>query len=153
MDEKTIARFWAKVDKSAGTDGCWLWLGCMQATGYGRYRRREGTTDYAHRVAMEMAGHDITGLVVCHRCDNPSCVNHAHLFLGTHADNVSDKVSKGRHRYGERVPNSAITADQVREIRAAAAGGATQTSIAERYPVNRRTIGCIVRRITWRSVA
>lgn len=92
-------RFWAQVNK---TDTCWLWTGRMNPVrGYGRcyYRKRDIDT---HRIAWELTYGPIPdGLVVCHRCDNPPCVNPDHLFLGTQADNVADKVAKNRQAKGE----------------------------------------------------
>jgi HNH endonuclease len=65
--------------------------------GYGLQKFR-GKTRLAHRVAWMLANGEIPdGLCVLHRCDNPPCVNVDHLFLGTHADNVADKMAKGRH--------------------------------------------------------
>jgi predicted DNA-binding protein (UPF0251 family) len=102
MTEKDLARFWSKVNKSAGPDGCWLWTASAHPRGYGRFGLR-GRTVYAHRLSYELAYGDILdGLDVCHSCDHPSCQNPAHLFAGTRGDNMADAVNKGRTARGER---------------------------------------------------
>jgi HNH endonuclease len=100
MDEKTIARFWAKVDIKPCHECCWPWkAGCNQR-GYGNIRVC-GRVVGAHRVSMEIAAGPIPRWAhVCHRCDNPHCVNPRHLFLGSAYDNVQDSLAKGRHYVG-----------------------------------------------------
>ena len=79
--------------------GCWIWTGSVNEAGYGRYRPVGRRKEFAHRFAYQRAGNDIPpGLMVCHRCDTPSCVNPAHLYLGTPGDNMRDRSERGRAR-------------------------------------------------------
>ena len=78
-------------------DECWPWLGNIGKNGYGQISSQDGKTLSAHRVAWELfCGQIPEGMLVCHTCDNRSCVRLSHLFLGTPQDNMNDKVSKGR---------------------------------------------------------
>lgn len=90
-------RFWAKVDKQAS---CWLWTAAVNSSGYGNFFDG-GKTVKAHRWAYtHLVGPITDGLDVLHNCpggDNPACVNPAHLWLGTHTDNMTDMMAKGRH--------------------------------------------------------
>jgi hypothetical protein len=88
-------RFWQFVNK---TDTCWLWTG-SRSRGYGLIGAgASGKTKSAHRVSYELANGPIpAGMWVLHKCDNPPCVNPAHLFLGDRADNMRDAFRKGRH--------------------------------------------------------
>jgi hypothetical protein len=96
-------RFWAKIDRRAA-DECWPWTGARSRQGYGKLRVGTLTPD-AHRLSYEFFYGPIpVGLHVLHTCDNPPCVNPAHLWLGTVADNMQDRNKKGRGRGEPNAP-------------------------------------------------
>lgn len=113
-------RFWRYVDRG-GPNGCWSWIGAKcRKTGYGSLQI-DGTGRRAHRFSYELHHGPIPdGMVVMHACDNPGCVNPAHLSLGTNQDNVDDKMAKGRHRgpRGELSGSARLTRADVVRIRA-----------------------------------
>lgn len=102
LTESLKRRFEEKFEKTAG---CWGWSGCKTKKGYGQIGAggRRGKVLYAHRVAYMLHKGDIPdGLDVCHECDNPSCVNPDHLFVGTRKVNMEDAAKKGRMSSGPR---------------------------------------------------
>jgi hypothetical protein len=87
---------WARVDKS-NASGCWVWTGARKSGGYGHFHHRDHGLIKAHRASWIVTNGEIpAGLIVCHKCDNPPCVNPSHLFLGTKKDNTRDMMAKGR---------------------------------------------------------
>jgi hypothetical protein len=154
-------RFWRHVDRSDDAQ-CWLWTGARYANGYGVFHvgGMDGHNQTAHRVAYRLTHGPIPdGLYVCHTCDNPPCVNPAHLFSGTATDNMQDASRKGRIRapvyHGEGHPSAILTASQVAEIRAtvhlnrAGVNGSQVTVAARRYGVSCDTIRDILRGRSW----
>ena len=136
--------------------GCWIWTGSLGSTGYGAFGA-QGKTRKAHRVSWEIHNGEIPkhdsshGMCVCHKCDNPRCVNPSHLFLGTNTDNVRDMVRKGRHvpPIGEFGGASKLTEADVRAIRNDAR---TTRKIAEDYPVSKSQIHSIKSGNSWKHI-
>jgi hypothetical protein len=140
-------RFWAKV-KTAGGDDCWLWQAAKVFGGYGRIRAGSSESGLlrAHRVAYEFVNGPIpAGLFVLHRCDNPACVNPAHLFLGTKDDNSKDMIRKRRQRNG----TTKLTQDQVEEIRQRYALGEKVVRLGKAFGVSHGEISYIIHRKRW----
>jgi hypothetical protein len=152
-------RFWAKVDKSGE---CWEWTAGLRGNGYGQFWMN-GTNVMSHRFSYVLH-HPLTidllehrEICVCHRCDNPKCVNPAHLFLGSQGDNMRDRETKGRANRtlekGEKHPSSKLTEDDVREIRIKYAnGGVSQRQLALEYGITKTNIGTIILRKSWSHI-
>jgi hypothetical protein len=144
-----VERFWNYVDKSGE---CWVWMGPINEWGYGTTKGHRGTL--AHRIAYEMANGFIPkGMVVCHKCDNPACVRHDHLFLGTDADNTRDKVSKGRHPRGATSGTAKLTEAQVKDILAEfVPGKTTYAALGRKYGVGYLAIRDIILGASWKDI-
>jgi len=151
-------RFWKKVERG-GEDECWEWTAGTFGVGYGKIRADSPNSRrclLAHRVAWVLSnGRDVpSGLQVLHCCDNRLCCNPAHLFVGTHVDNMRDMVEKGRSpkTAGEANGFHRLTIEAVREIRKEYASGQTQQVLADRYGVTRQQISLIVLRRRWKHI-
>jgi DNA-binding XRE family transcriptional regulator len=145
MDRRKVKKFWGRVKKCK--DGCWDIVAGRPPKRYGRVRI-DGQLVQAHRFVWELTYGPIPkGMKVCHDCDNPSCVNPEHLFLGTQKDNMQDAVRKGRMYQ----PKVKLTGAQVVEIRERyAIGGITQRELGEEFGVDRRTVTQVVTGANWK---
>ncbi len=132
--------------------GCIPWIGGKTKAGYGSFCYFFKKY-YAHRVVAEAKfGKLKPGDEVCHKCDNPGCINPDHLFIGTHAENIQDCVRKGRQPKGEDNGQHKVSEKQVRAIRELLSQGVTQKRIAQHYPLSQQTISEIATRKIWKHI-
>ena len=139
--------------------GCWLWGGAQTALGYGKVLAR-GKLRTAHREAFEAKNGEgsAKGMVVRHTCDTPLCVNPSHLLSGTQADNVRDKVERGRHRSlkGEAHGSAKLTEADVKAIRATyvyRSNAHNLCTLAQQFGVSHHVVYQIVHRKAWVHVS
>ncbi len=152
---KEIDRFMEKVVKHPEENGgCWEWIAATYRGGYGHFRRKvEGNWKMvkAHRYSYELfKGPLEKSLFVCHKCDNPSCVNPEHLFLGTAKENSDDKLKKGRFRGGRNPNHKWLTQEVVDAIREDYKKGLSQIELVRKYGHNRSQVCRVVNHQTWK---
>ncbi len=139
-DPMSLERFFAKV--AVSSDGCWEWLAAKNKDGYGLFYW-EGRMRPAHVASYLIhTGPIPSGILVCHTCDNPSCVRPDHLWLGSHTDNARDRERKGRGLEGKRHPHVSrwVTPDMLKDIIELADAGHSLRSTAGRVGISRRTV-------------
>jgi hypothetical protein len=142
------------TDRSGGPDACWPWTSALNSNGYGVIHVA-GVARRAHRLAWIEANGPIPPDKphLLHRCDNPRCVNPAHLRTGTHKENMADMIARGRARHdgltGSRNGSAKLTEADVRAIRAA---GGSQRAIATRFGVHQGTVSNILLGKNWKHV-
>lgn len=148
--ERALNKFWQQVDK---TDTCWIWTGTVDRDGYGTFsifntgNRIRGS----HRVSAWLDGRDPRGHTVCHTCDNPCCVNPAHLVVADVVWNNADKTAKGRNaRFpGSTNHKSKLTEQDVLDIRA---DTRHYKEIAKERGLHPETIRMAKTGTTWRHI-
>lgn len=153
--EPIEVRFWRYV-RASDADSCWLWSGSKKEDGYGILRMSGCARKAirAHRLSWEIAHGPIPdGMLVCHKCDNPPCVNPSHLFLGTNIDNSRDRDAKGRTDLrglrtnlptGERHSTARLTDEEIATIRRERAAGVAPGELARRFGTCRKYVWAIV---------
>lgn len=149
-------RFWEKVEIRSDKE-CWPWLGARDSGGYGLIDDGTGRTVKSNRVALLLGGVELGDLHVLHCCDHPWCCNPAHLFLGTHIDNMRDRERKGRGKPPPTLIGSANAAARldeydVRAIRCLMRAGARLRLVAAEFAVSQSNIRMIVSRKTWKHI-
>jgi len=132
--------------------GCWNWQKQKDKNGYGVLSVADKPYR-AHRASYEeFVGPIEDDLHVLHKCDNPSCINPDHLFLGTNAENMVDKVSKGRHAFGEKAGHAKLTENQVREIKRRLQRSESPNTIVKDFPVTGKAVRLIRDGVNWKHV-
>jgi len=128
-------------------NGCWVWKGGVSNAGYGLCNSDKKKIASAHRTSYEaFIGEIPKGKLVAHICDNRLCVNPAHLFLATHAENSADMVAKNRSARGEKCGKSKLTEEQVKFIRES---NLSQRKLGAMFNVSHANIGYVKRGATW----
>jgi hypothetical protein len=146
-------RFWKKVEV-LGPDECWQWTASKARGGYGQFCFQK-RPERAHRISYEITNGPIPpGLCVCHKCDDPGCCNPNHLFLGTNAENMTDKVEKGRQArvQGSDQGSSKLTEVDIPLIVAAYESGLTLAEVGVMFGVRGETVRGILRGDEWPHV-
>lgn len=150
-----IRRFWPKIRR---TRGCWEWTSSKNPRGYGLISQFQKNRWIAHRLSWVLhIGPIPKNKFVCHKCDNPGCVNPKHLFIGTHKENMLDRLRKGRTASGERNAGHKLTKSQVNKIRSIKtihglrkrSDGITRADLAKKYGVHKETIHRVLRNEMW----
>lgn len=161
LSPERLEKFWSFVDK---TEGCWLWSAGTCSRGYGNFKVKNKTLA-AHRVSYLIHfGSVPSGLQVLHKCDTPACVRPDHLFVGTGADNMADKVAKGRQARGESVTRNRrslvgsrngraiLTAEVVQQIKDSwSFRKITQKDLARKFGISLATVSRILRGVSWQE--
>jgi hypothetical protein len=147
-----VDRFWSKVQK---TDTCWLWTGGKDSCGYGAIKDSDKKQMSAHRLSWEIHNGCTPAGLVLHTCDNPACVNPLHLYVGTHEQNMRDKVLRDRtaRNRGMRAGRAChLTETLVRAIRTRyVRGGISQAALGREFGVAQSTVMRIVHRSAWKE--
>jgi hypothetical protein len=153
MKGDPVARFWARVDRRS-EDECWEIAGKALPTGHVQFWA-DGRRYGAHVYSFRLAGNVVpSGKMVCHKCNNPRCVNPKHLYAGTAQDNARDSIAAGTFRFhrpgaGAQHCNAKLTEDDVWRIREDRYFGASYRELARKYGVSPANIGKILKGETW----
>ena len=157
-NKKLEKRFWSKVQLPKDLiNECWIWTAGTKQDGYGIFYLKGYVNDNkvrAHRLSYEYYHGSINppDLFVCHKCDNPICVNPNHLFLGTNQENQYDRFNKDRQAIGTKNGRSKLTELDVIDIRDLFKNGMTIQELANLYNMGWTTISNIIKRNNWKNI-
>lgn len=151
-------RFWPKVKIATyPPDACWEWVGAKNSNGYGHIGDR-GSHKKAHRVSWEIHNGPIpSGSLCLHKCDNKSCVNPSHLYIGNHSDNAKDMIERGGQTFnpplGSKHWASKLNEENALEIRRLySEGSTTYLELSTKFNVSPESVRDVIKGITWRHV-
>ena len=161
-----LERFLLYISESSHPNGCWIWEGMKSHNGYGRFRIRGGKRIPAHRYSYELfKGKIKSGLLVCHSCDNPPCVNPEHLWMGTQKQNIDDMIKKKRGGFGSGVdpnsvpklkgtahPRAKLTDEKVKKMRQLSKEGLTNRELGRLFNISEYTVSGIILGNEWKHV-
>lgn len=150
-DRPLADRFWERVDVSGGASACWIWQGLCTPFGYGKMTVKRRAI-VAHRLAWFLTYGKMPTLCLLHSCDNPPCVNPAHLREGTKAENTAERDLRKRTARGSQAGQSKLTESMVRDIRQKLSEGTSGADLGRMYSVNKETIYHIASGRSWKHV-
>ena len=134
-------------------NGCWIWLKGKDKNGYGLMSVNNKSYRSSRITYETFIGYIPPGMLICHSCDNPSCINPEHLFLGSPKDNMTDMYQKNRDRNtGIKSVVSKLTEENVLEILKMRKNGDTLEKIAKKFNVTKQTIFSIVHKDNWKHI-
>jgi len=143
ISKSLLDKFWKRVDRK-GSDDCWLWMGARDP----RINKNYGLINLGNRYSKQIRAHRLSyiihngpipeGLYVLHHCDNPPCVNPAHLHVGTQKDNVHEAIQRGRHKFNRQ--RNKLTEEQVIHIIEERKKGTKLSILSEELGVSLTTI-------------
>lgn len=153
-DVDAVRNRFEKLYERIPFSGCWIWNGALKNSfGHGAFKiaDRKSKVMFSHRAAWELyVGEIPPNLKVLHRCDNPSCVNPHHLFLGSINDNVQDMIRKKRNAFGSKCKGSKLNENAVLQIKQQREKGSAQLS--KIFSISRQSIADILYGRTWKHV-
>lgn len=149
-------RFYAKI-LIPNENGCMIWNGSKDPRGYGGFVGLHKKMTSAHRYSYQLhIGIIPKGMFVCHKCDNPSCVNPEHLFLGTNSDNHQDMLKKGREKDNSGTKNGMSKLDESKVIeikKLLSEGNLTHKEIGNRFNISRQVVSSLKKKgMAWKIV-
>jgi hypothetical protein len=153
ISEEDITRFFEKIDIDSSEEGCWLWNGSFNGSGYGHFYYKNGNKhgESAHRISWVLAGNIIPdGLIICHKCTTKTCVNPDHLETGTFSkNNGADKIRDGTASRGEKHGKSKLTNEIVHYIRS---WTGRKDILAQKIGVSRSLITMVTQKQIWKHI-